>query len=111
MEILVILEILVHLVTRIIDVQKQLLVTHKLRVMKLSTKQKVLWPLLKLFQQNVLQQILRKKDDLFYKKFQYFTFLFINYHDVIKAVSIYCCIIKNGTNRKHLLSFYDANIK
>ena len=38
----VILRILVHLVTRMIDVQKELLVTHQLRVMKLSTQQKVL---------------------------------------------------------------------
>ena len=37
----VILRILVHLVTRMIDVQKELL-THQLRVMKLSTQQKVL---------------------------------------------------------------------
>ena len=38
----VILRILVHLVTRMIDMQKELLVTHQLRVMKLSTQQKVL---------------------------------------------------------------------
>ena len=38
----VILRTLVHLVTRMIDVQKELLVTHQLRVMKLSTQQKVL---------------------------------------------------------------------
>ena len=37
----VILRILVHLVTRMIDMQKELLVTHQLLVMKLSTQQKV----------------------------------------------------------------------
>ena len=37
----VILRILVHLVTRMIDMQNTLLVTHQLRVIKLSTQQKV----------------------------------------------------------------------
>ena len=66
---------------------------------------------IKTFPAKSIATDLNKKGDLFYKKFLYFTFLFINYHDVMKAVSICCCIIKNGTKQKHLLLFYDANIK
>ena len=54
---------------------------------------------------HVTKTVPKKK---YFKKFLYFARLFINYHDILIVVSIYCYLIEYQSRRKYLLPNHDT---